>query len=70
MRNVRYVCSAAGKFIGQDLLGRFYNANRHIEDKLQIQENALAFFRPYRFIVAPLFKGSTNLSGSITDRVF
>jgi hypothetical protein len=66
----RYVYSDAGKVIGQNLLGAFYKANRHIEDKLQIQDNALAFFRPYRFMVAPLFKGSTNLSGSITDRVF
>ncbi len=70
MFGYRYVYSTAGKFIGQDLLGAFYNANRHIEDKLHIQENALAFFRPYRFMVAPLSKGSTNLSGSITDRVF
>ncbi len=66
----RYVYSDAGKFLGQELLGAFYKANRHIEDKLQIQENALAFFRPYRFMVAPLFAGSTNLSGSITDHVF
>ena len=65
----RYVYSEAGRFIGRDLLGAFYSANKHIKDKLQIQENALTFFRPYRFMVAPLFKGSTNLSGSITDRV-
>ena len=66
----RYVYSEAGKFVGQQLSGTFYKANTEIEDRLQIQENALAFFRPYRFMVAPLFKGSTNLSGSITDRVF
>jgi hypothetical protein len=35
-----------------------------------VQENALKFFRPYRFMVAPLTQGSTNLGGSITDRVF
>ena len=66
----RYVYSDAGKFIGQDLLGAFYNANKHIEDKLQIQENALAFFRPYRFVVAPLAANRTILGGSITDRIF
>jgi hypothetical protein len=66
----RYVYSEAGKLIGRDLLGAFYKANRHIEDKRQIQENALAFFKPYRFMVAPVPRGSTNMGGSITDRIF
>jgi hypothetical protein len=66
----RYVYSEAGQFIGRDLLGAFYKGNRHIEAKRQIQENALAFFRTYRFMVAPLARGSTNMGGSITDRIF
>jgi hypothetical protein len=70
MFGYRYVYSEAGKFIGRDLLGAFYRANRHIQDKPQIQENALSFFRRCRFMVAPVAKDSTNLSGSITDRIF
>jgi hypothetical protein len=66
----RYVYSDAGIMLGRDMLGAFYTANKNVHNKDKVQENALKFFRPYRFMVAPLTQGSTNLGGSITDRVF
>ena len=69
MFGYRYALSDAGRFVGGDLRGNFYRANSHIQSKREVQENALKFFRPYRFIVQPLPINSTSLAGTITDYI-
>jgi hypothetical protein len=66
----RYAYSAAGRLIGREMLGRFFIENQRIEDKRQVQRNALTFFKPYRFMVNPLPPDSTTLLGSVKDYVF
>jgi hypothetical protein len=66
----RYAYTAAARLVGEDILGKFFVANRNNRNKRQVQENALTFFKPYRFMVNPLPKDSTNLSGSIKDYIF
>ena len=63
----RYVLSNAGRFVGQDILGRFYRENSQIRIKRATQELALTFFRPYKHMVRPMLLDSTTMEGTLTD---
>ena len=62
-----YVLSNAGRFIGQDILGGFYQANRHLKSKRAAQAQALPFFWRYRHMVRLMQPDGTDLEGTLTD---
>ena len=62
-----YVLSNAGQFIGQDILGDFYQSNRHLKTKRAAQAQALPFFRHYRHMVRLMQPDSTDMEGTLTD---
>jgi len=62
-----YVLSNAGRFIGQDILGGFYQPNRHLKNKRVAQAQALPFFRRYRHMVRLMQPHSSEIEGTLTD---
>ena len=46
-----YTLSNAGRFIGEDILDKFYRQARHLRTKPKVQKEALRFFRHYKNII-------------------
>jgi hypothetical protein len=67
MLGYRYALSDAGRFIGEDILGRFFRLARHLKTKKQAQEDALAFFRQYQHIIQYSIPSTTILAGTLSD---
>ena len=65
----RYALSNTGRFLGSDILGRFFRENSDVSSKKEAQRRAFPFFRPYRHMIRPLEFGSSTLDGSLTDGI-
>jgi hypothetical protein len=63
----RYVLSHAGRFIGRDVLGNFYRANRTIKKRKEAQRRAFEFFKPLKHMIRPIQLGTTTMEGTLTD---
>jgi hypothetical protein len=63
----RYAGSAAGLFVGRDLLGRFYLENRD-KGRKQVRDNALSYFREFQHMVRPIVSRGVCFQGTITDK--
>jgi hypothetical protein len=63
----RYATSAAGLFVGRDILGRFFRSNSGHQKK-EIQANAWTDFREFRSMFRPLRFKNVGYEGTITDR--
>jgi hypothetical protein len=53
MFGYRYALSCSGLSVGRDLLGKFFEENRH-RSMTEVRKTAREFFRPYRHMVRPL----------------
>ncbi len=62
----RYALSAAGLYLGPDMLGRFYRMNAG-RDKQEIQDNAWSYFREFATMFRPIVRGAGQV-GTLTDR--
>jgi hypothetical protein len=62
----RYACSSAGIFMGYDILGKFFKANRELE-KYQVLSNATLFFHEFRHMVRPLIPIPPELVGTLLN---
>jgi len=63
----RYALSPAGRYIGQDILGRFYRDNSHLTDKRNVQTRAFAFFKQYQHMVRPIATDAIAMQGTLSD---
>jgi hypothetical protein len=63
----RYALSYAGRFVGEDVLGKFYRMNTDVQTKKEAQRRALPFFKPFRHMVRPILHGSTAMEGTLSD---
>jgi hypothetical protein len=63
----RYATSAAGLFIGREVLGRFYRSNIGRPRK-EVLVNAWSYFREFANISRPLLHVEVEYQGTITDR--
>jgi hypothetical protein len=66
MAGYQYGLSAAGHFVGYDVLGRFYLANRGLA-KTEILNHANVHFRQFVNLVRPILGPPPDLKGTITD---
>lgn len=64
----RYACFHNGRFIGYDILGKFFSQN-HDSHKPEVLKNAHCFFREFVHMVRPVQAHSSDLRGTITDRL-
>jgi hypothetical protein len=64
----RYALSAAGHFVGRQILGEFFLQNRH-RPRTEIPNSAARFFREFGHMVRPVAENTINSQGTITDRV-
>lgn len=62
-----YALSAAGRFVGHDILGTFFLQNKN-EKKKTILGNASKFFAEFVHMVRPVQSVGITLQGSITDK--
>jgi hypothetical protein len=53
--------------MGEDILGKFYCANRDVRTKREAQKRAFPFFKPYMHMVRPIALGTTAMDGTLTD---
>ena len=65
----RYVLSAAGEFVGRQILGEFYSQNSG-KPKANVLQNAVLFFREFANMVRPVLSSGFDFQGSITDKMF
>ena len=63
-----YVLSAAGVFVGKNILGEFYLQNYKYPKKIVIQ-NALIHFKKYVHMVRPVQTSGFNFQGTISDKM-
>jgi hypothetical protein len=63
-----YALSAAGHFVGNDILGKFFQQNFDKEKSI-ILENARSFFREFAAMVRPIQSSGENTRGTITDNL-
>jgi hypothetical protein len=69
MLGYRYALSAAGIFVGHDILGKFFSQNKD-RPKAEVFENARSFFREFVHMVRPLISGGFDSQGTVVDRTF
>ena len=62
-----YALSNAGRFIGEEILGRFYRQARPLKKKPKVQQFALGFFRQYQNIIQFCIPSVTILAGTLVD---
>jgi hypothetical protein len=62
-----YALSNAGRFMGEDILGRFYKQATPLVKKRKIQQSALGFFRRYQNIIQYSIPSVTILEGTLVD---
>ena len=67
MLGYTYALSAAGHFVGWDMLGSFATANMGLERAVVVQ-NARAHFREYAALVRPLLRAPIGIRGTVSDR--
>jgi len=65
----RYALSAAGEFVGRQILGKFYSQNRG-KPKTNVLKNAVLFFREFAHMVRPVLSSGFDFQGTITDKMF
>ena len=65
----RHALSNAGRFIGEDILGKFYRANRDVKTKKEAQKRAFPFFRPFKHMIRPIQHDTTAMEGTLTDGI-
>jgi hypothetical protein len=65
----RYALSYAGRFIGEDILGKFYRVNREARTKGDAQRRAISFFKPFQHMIRPIKDGSATIDGTLTDGI-
>jgi hypothetical protein len=66
-----YALSAAGFFIGYDILGKFFKDNKkHINSRKLIIENAKDFFKECKHLAAPVDNTIFNFRGTLNDKMF
>src|SRR4029077_15106021 len=63
----RYVLSSAGRFVGWEILGRFF-AQNYSRPKSMVLDTAANFFREYAHMVRPVEGNSFGFQGTISDR--
>lgn len=66
MLGYNYVLSAGGNFVGQQIIGKFYEQNKS-KEKAEVLENALIFFRDFAHMVRPLQSNNLGFQGTISD---
>lgn len=65
----RYVLSLAGRYIGPEILGKFFVENR-TKSKPEVLDNAPSFFCEFFHMVRPLVSPGFDSRGSVQDRAF
>ena len=65
----RYALSAGGYFLGRQVLGEFFAANKH-HSKRTALDNAKSHFGEFLHLVRPIPSPPTGLEGSLTDGNF
>ena len=61
-----YAASNAGLFVGHDILGRFFKANRG-QGRRTVVANALKHFPEFRHMVRPFAQHSQEMDGTLSD---
>lgn len=69
MLGYSYALSAAGNFVGYEILGKFFLQNRR-KSKPKVLENARPFFREFVHMVRPLISCGFDSQGTVVDRTF
>ncbi len=64
-----YAFSAAGRFVGHDILGSFYLNNKSNSKNIVVQ-NALLFFQKFTNMVLPIKLMPYDMKGTITDKKY
>jgi hypothetical protein len=67
MLGYRYALSAAGHFVGREVLGEFFLRNRG-RQKTEVLQDALSFFREFAAMVRPVESSRTSMKGTLVDR--
>lgn len=65
----RYALSATGRYLGGDILGKFYLQNKTYPKKVVVR-NALSFFREFEHMIRPLQLKDIEVNGTIDDKLF
>jgi len=68
MLGYQYALSAAGEFVGRQILGQFLDQNRG-KPKATVLENAFPHFREFAHMVRPVLSYDFDFQGTITDRM-
>lgn len=63
----RYALSAAGHFIGRQILGDFFESNSKL-DKKQVLENAKRHFKSHMNMIRPVVHSDFDMQGTVSDR--
>lgn len=66
MLGYRYGLSAAGYFVGRQILGEFFNRNKS-QPKATVLDNAIPYFREFAHMVRPISSDNHDFEGTITD---
>lgn len=66
MLGYRYALSAAGHFVGRQMLGEFF-LRSHGKPRAEVADEALVFFRQFAHMVRPV-QSHPDLKGTATDR--
>ncbi len=64
----RYALSAAGEFMGRQILGKFFQQNRW-NGRTDVIGNAQLFFKEFEHMVRPLEILNIDVQGTVTDRI-
>lgn len=64
-----YALSATGRFVGYDILGRFFQMNKDYDRKTSLR-NAISFFKEHARIVRPVLVLEDMFRGTIDDKRF
>ncbi len=65
----RYALSAGGRFMGRDVLGKFFDQLAG-QSKAEILREARTHFGEFQNLVRPVLSSTTGLEGTITDGLF
>jgi hypothetical protein len=63
----RHALSAGGHFLGRDILGQFFLANKG-KNRSQIRAAGVSFFQEFVHMTRPVTANPFNLQGTLTDR--
>jgi hypothetical protein len=68
MLGYQYALRSAGRFVGHDILGKFFLENQK-RRKRDLPERAVEFFRPFVHMVRPVISTTIGAQGTVTDRL-